>query len=235
MPRPTLFARVGSTPESACVWVGERLETSEALGSSFLEAADALGELWLASHASSDRDRLAIPIVQTYRHAIELLLKAACEKAAELVGFSRYLGYGEDVRPADLQDRLGQTHSIARLVELLSTLTGGIDSGGSGELPPETKDALKYLHDQDERGLAFRYASRKVGKGESAHWAPVRPTLMVMDLENAITELHGAAQMIEGGLMTYLHEYESFLQERLSEHEAAQVDNEQYDENWRYQ
>lgn len=114
-------------------------------------------------------------------------------------------------------------------------MTSGIDSGGSGELPSETKDALKYLHDQDERGLAFRYASRKVGKGESAHWAPVRPNVVVMDLENAITELHEAARMIEGGLMTYLHEYESFLQERLSEHEADQASYGQYDESWRYQ
>lgn len=75
MPRPTLFGRVGSTPESACVWVGGWLETSEALGNSFLEAADALGELWLASPAPYDRNRLAIPIVQTYRHAIELLMR----------------------------------------------------------------------------------------------------------------------------------------------------------------
>lgn len=41
--------------------------------------------------------------------------------------------------------------------------------------------------------------------------------------------------MIERALMTYLHEYESFLQDWLSEHKADQADNGQYDEGSRYQ
>lgn len=229
MATPQLFRRDGPSPDAACVWVGGHLESSEALGQNFLEAADSLAQLWLSSPAPSDRDRLAIPIVHNYRHAIELLLKAACERTAVLIGFGVGLGYAKDVRPVDLEDKLGSTHSIAKLVDLLSTLLAGLDGSGSGELPTETKDALRYLHDLDAHGMAFRYATHRIGRGASARWEAVRPTLTRMDLENAVTQLHDAAQMIDYGLLGgYLDAYQQFLQEMAAEYEASQAEYQSY-------
>lgn len=215
-----LFEREGAVPPGVQVWVGGHLESAEALGQAFLEAADALAEVWRNNHSTAGVDRLALPIIQTYRHSIELMLKAGCEKTAEVIGFSQALGYGRDTRPTDLENRLGSTHSISRLVGLLNELLSGLADSGAGRMPIETTAMLEYLHDLDEHGMAFRYASRRVGKGKAATWEPVRPALTLLDLDNAINQLHAAAAMLDGGLMTYLDAYEQWLQEMWSEYQA---------------
>lgn len=215
-----LFGREGPVPLGAQVRVGGHLESAEALGQAFLQAADTLAEAWRSGPDTVAMDRLALPIIQTYRHSIELMLKAGCEKTAQLVGFSRELGYGRDARPSDLHAKLGSTHSIARLVTLLNDLLGGLADSGAGKMPTKTTEMLQYLHDLDEHGMAFRYASRKVGRGSLAKWEPVRPALTLVDLDNAITQLHEAAGMLNGGLMTYLDVYEDWLQEMWSEYQS---------------
>jgi len=202
-----LFSRAGTAPHGAQVSVGGHLESSESLARAFMKAADALGEAWRGGRVTAPMDQLALPIIQIYRHSIELMLKAGCEKTAQLIGFGCRLGYGDDVRPPDLEDQLGRTHSIAGLVYLLTRLLGGLSGSVAGRLPTETREVLRYLHDLDAHGTAFRYASKRVGQGKTARWEPVRPRVVLLDLDNAITQLHAAAGMLDGGMMTYLDKW----------------------------
>ncbi len=220
MSTKALFARDALLPPDSGVWIGGDHESSKALGIAFMGAADTLATAWRDGPKAPSNDRLALPIIQNYRHCLELFLKAGCEKTAELIDWGWQLGLGEDVRPADLQDRLGRTHSISELVLLLEQLTAGLAQSGEARMPAETAEMLRYLHDLDERGLAFRYASRKVGKGDNAHWEPVRPEATLLDLDNAIMLLHDAAQMLKGGMMGYLAAYEDFLQDMWSEYRS---------------
>jgi hypothetical protein len=215
-----MFGRDGPAPPGTQVWVGGHLESAEALGQAFLEAADALAEVWRSGRRTASTDRLALPIIQTYRHAIELMLKAGCEKTAQLIGFGQELGYGQETRPADLEDELGSTHSIARLVTLLNDLLSGLADSGAGKMPTETASMLQYLHDLDEHGMAFRYASKRVGKGKMVKWEPVRPAVTLLDLDHATTQLHEAAGMLSAGLMSYLDAYEQWLQEMWGEYQS---------------
>lgn len=219
MGKRELFGREGAVPRGAQVWVGGHLESAEALGQAFLAAADTLADAWRNSD-SAGVDNLALPIIQAYRHSIELMLKAGCEKTAQVIAFGQVLGYGQDTRSADLEGLLGTTHSIARLVTLLNTLLSGLADSGAGRMPSETAEVLQYLHDLDAKGMAFRYASTRVGSGNSATWEPVRPTPTLLDLDNAITQLRAAAAMLDGGLMTYLDAYEQWLQEMWSEYQS---------------
>ena len=55
-----LFGREGAVPPGVQVWVGGHLESAEALGQAFLEAADALAEVWRNNHSTAGVDRLAV-------------------------------------------------------------------------------------------------------------------------------------------------------------------------------
>lgn len=159
-----MFGRDGPAPPGTQVWVGGHLESAEALGQAFLEAADALAEVWRSGRRTASTDRLALPIIQTYRHAIELMLKAGCEKTAQLIGFGQELGYGQETRPADLEDKLGSTHSIARLVTLLNDLLNAGD-GAEGEGQEKERRALGVA----EVGMCGVHVGSP-GWGERSRW-----------------------------------------------------------------
>jgi len=109
--------------------------------------------------------------LQTYRHAIELLLKAGCLEIARLQRFTLKMGYGKATEPDDLESVLGNMHGIGELIEVLNNLMDGLDvDRETSKLPEEVQEALAFLHDADERGQAFRYgpsgfhASRRSGR-----------------------------------------------------------------------
>jgi hypothetical protein len=59
-------------------------ESPERVAASFLEAAGRLAENWRTEPERSYELPIVLPILQNYRHAIELILKAACLRIQKL-------------------------------------------------------------------------------------------------------------------------------------------------------
>jgi hypothetical protein len=199
-------------------WIGGTSESAERVGDSFLAAADILAEAWRSERGRDQELSIALPIIQNYRHAIELILKAQCLHVRRLIRLGRRMGIGGDTEPDNLEAQLG-THAIADLVKILDALMVGINPGEtSGEFPEDVAQTLKYLHDLDAAGMAFRYATQPVPGTKRKVWEPVRPDATPIHLDSAITRLHDAAKLLTWGLGGFLDAYEDFLQDRLLEY-----------------
>jgi len=162
---------------------------------------------------------LALPTIQNYRHAIELILKGACLEVQRLVQLGGRMGIGSDSSRVDLDERLGTTHSIAKLVNLLTSLLDGLAvQEVERQLPEDVRRTLRFLHDVDADGTAFRYATQKVAGGKPSTWSAVRPEPVAVDLDSAIVRLHDAAGMLLHGLGGFLSAYEDYLQDMWQEY-----------------
>jgi hypothetical protein len=191
-------------PEHA--WIGGKYESYETLAKSFLDGADTMALAW----AESPHERLALPIMQTYRHAIELALKGLCEQAAQHITFGLHMSIGHDTRPAKLTERLGRSHSIAELVELFIEIAKGLAGSESGQLPAGTVAILKKLHDMDSNGQTFRYATAYNKQNKT--FDPVRPVEEPIELRRLVNELHQAGGMLIYGAFGWLDAYFEWLQ-----------------------
>lgn len=211
---PGLFDPRDPSAPGIGVWIGGRHEDLERLASGFRVAAHQLAETW--QECPDRHEGLVFPILQTYRHAIELILKSACGQVAQLIEKGNSIGVGRDTRPANLDDRLN-THSIAKLVDLFNELFPGLAIGNEpAEFPPDTKLLLESLHSWDDKGQSFRYVTS--WDREKKTWAPVRPESILVDFESAIARLDEAAGLLNDGISGYLDAYGQFLDEIYSEY-----------------
>jgi hypothetical protein len=212
-----LFSPLDPTSPEYPTVIGGEHETPERIAWQFLEAADQLAAAWRAERERGGELPIALPILQTYRHAIELLLKAGCFEIARLQRFTLKMGYGKATEPNDLESVLGNMHGIGEIIELLNNLMDGLDvDKESSKLPDEVQETLVFLHDADERGQAFRYGTQRISRRPPV-WSPVRPNETAIHLDSAITRLHDAAQMLVDGLGGYLDAYESNMRDMWSE------------------
>lgn len=217
----SLFSPLDPDNPGPTTWIGGSWETAERLGRSYLEAADILADTWrsLPPQGSSLAMSLPIPTIQNYRHAIELILKAACLEVQRLVQMGGRMGIGSVTARVDLDERLGTTHSIARLVNLLTSLLDGLSVLEVGrQLPEDVRQTLRFLHDVDADGIAFRYATQRDSGSRPSTWSAVRPDVVAVDLESAIVRLHDAADMLLHGLGGFLSGYEDYLQDMWQEY-----------------
>ena len=220
MPDDDLFTPLADSNGTGRVDIGGRVEEPEHIGSAFLKAADRLADAWRRSDWRDDD--LALPILQTYRHAIELLLKWACIEVQKNLTFGRHMGLGKYSVPDDFAARLN-THSIARLIELYDAMAPGLNTGDSdsARMPENIMVTFQQLHEWDSNGQAFRYGSQAVREGKKiVGWEQVRPEMVEVDLDAAITRLHDAAQMIEGGFGGWIDAYHDYLQDMWREYES---------------
>ncbi len=139
------------------------------LGFGFVSAADALIEHWV-EHGPNDGHLM--PIILTYRHGVELLLKAAIRDAAACL---RREGNQDPklARPA-IDDWLAREagHSLQQLANRLDQY---LDRLNEDRLPTDTHDVLLSLHTLDPRGDTFRYATTWDKAGTRRLSATCRP------------------------------------------------------------
>jgi hypothetical protein len=191
----------------------------------FMRAAELLADAWRSAQGTRQAQdfEIALPIIQTYRHAIELILKARCFEVAKLVTLGSSMGYGHDTVPPDLENKLGHTHAIADVIDILNALMDGLDvHDDSRDLPAEVSQTLDYLQAVDARGTAFRYATEQVKGVKPPQWQQVRPNDTLIYLDSAITRLRDAAELLAYGLSGYLGAYEDTLMGLYSEWQDIQ-------------
>lgn len=223
---PDLFDSLEGVVPVRLVRLGGRNEDLWRLGTAYRQAADILAQLWIQDDFRNieslrdlhiwDADSLALPILQTYRHSIELLLKAACKRAAQLVGRGLEMGFGKEARPEDLDKQLTKTHGLSGLVDLFNEISEGLAAGDTAKLDSETAHVLKQLHQWDARGTAFRYVTQ-YDRGAKEEVA-IRPGEMTLDVGSALVRLGDAAKLLDDGVSGYLDAYEEWLDNMWSEY-----------------
>jgi hypothetical protein len=219
--KPDLFSPLDPAQPEPVSRIGGKSESPERIAASFLEAADVLAAAWRAERAKDYELFIALPIIHTYRHAIELTLKYQCFEIRRLVQTGLVMGYGTDTVPANLEEKLAKAHSIAQLINILHGLMSGLDTDkASSQLRQNIRDTLDYLHAAYAAGTAFRYATEKVPGSNPAVYVPVRPNDTLIYLDSTITRLHDAAVMLTDGLGGYLWAYDGLLSDLLSEHQS---------------
>lgn len=146
-----------------------------------------------------------MPIVFSYRHAFELVLKVAIREAAWVVRKRREaqgLPISRRLQASKLEEDLGRPdmHALGRLLDKLMYL---LAEGGLEALPSETVDTIRQLHKLDESGQAFRYTMVR-GKEAQDALSPARPDQIHVDVAQLGERLHAAFFLIYGGLLTVL-------------------------------
>lgn len=188
------------------------MEDDGALAGGYFAAAEHVIEAWKAGNRN---DMLAIPILSLYRHGIELALKHTIRKAAERL---RGDGVNESqLDPQKLNEKLAETHSIAKLVQRLTTYLGRLHLGDNRKLPTDTLEVLNSLHILDESGQTFRYSTIKTGSRKNAMLVPARPDQQPVDIVTVADSLATAGTLILHGVTSVLYEYEEYQQYMIEE------------------
>ena len=173
------------------VIIGGAREDDSILSQGFLDAADILVEHW-KNHRPDDT--LVLPILNNYRHGIELGLKAE-DGAADT-----------DLQPSVLDDDLSRTHSIGDLVEKLNACLGRLQLGPDSQLPADTTDVLESLHALDESGQALRYSTVKTGRGTPGGWCQ-RALTSSSSISKASPSALRCRTLVVGGVSGVLEQY----------------------------
>lgn len=164
-----------------------------------------------ASYRTWAHDWAVVPILNAYRHSIELALKAGIRDAAACV---RADGIGDpDAAREAVEERLAKTHSLETLTNELNRWTDMLNLAGYGESSELVDQVLDALHGIDESGQAFRYSSVKQGKGKNRVLVPARPDVQAMDFVATAKALDEVAGLLIDGLSTMLDEYDEFRRE----------------------
>jgi hypothetical protein len=185
--------------------VGGRFEDDAQLALGFHQVA----ELGVADWTTrGPNDLLFVPIVYNYRHALELVLKAAVREAAARLRADGATDASLD--PATLDEELAETkpHSLERLANKLEVL---LERLRLEQLPATTRDVLHSLHQLDPHGETFRYSTVKAGKGK---FDPARPTQEHIDIVALAERFREAFTLLSGGLLTVLDSYREYQAEQ---------------------
>jgi hypothetical protein len=194
----------GDPWEHAAV-VGGPFEDDAQLAQGFHQVAE-LGVADWTTHGPNDL--LFVPIVYNYRHALELVLKAAVREAAARLRADGATDASLD--PATLDEELAETkpHSLERLANKLEVL---LERLRLEQLPATTRDVLRSLHQLDPHGETFRYSTVKAGKGK---FNPARPTQEHIDIVALAERFREAFMLLSGGLLTVLDNYREYQAEQ---------------------
>jgi hypothetical protein len=167
------------------------------LGFGFISAADALIEHWV-EHGPNDGHLM--PIILTYRHGLELLLKAAIRDASACL--RREGNQDRTVSRQAIDDWLARDagHSLQQLANRLDAYLDRLDED---RLPMDTHDVLTSLHTLDPRGDTFRYATTW-DKAAQRYVPSPRPLASHIDVVAMGKQFGAAASLIGGGVLTVL-------------------------------
>ncbi|WP_155373742.1 hypothetical protein [Catellatospora vulcania] len=187
-----LFTQNKPTVYSDTAWIGY-YNGESGLADGFAQAGDAVFEAWRATYRPNDK--LLLPMVYNYRHAIELALKVAIRTASERLRFA-----GQDdpeLQPEAIEAAFKKTykHRVEplgkRLVELLKWLQ-------LGDLPEQTTKILARLHNLDPYGEAFRYEGN------------LRTSATTVDVPRLAALFRDTFDLIHGGVLTELDVFEDY-------------------------
>lgn len=176
------------------------------LGEGFIAAGNALVRDW-TEHGPNDL--LLVPMILSYRHGLELLLKEAIRQAAACV---RRDGVSDPTIDPDavdtwLKNKAG--HQLRLLGERLDDLLAMLREDA---LPAETHATLNSLHELDPSGETFRYASSWDREGK--RFIPSRrPDASHIDVVAMGKEFQAVASLIGGGVLTVLDLYREMQSE----------------------
>lgn len=131
-------------------------EHSGYLADSFQEAARRIASSFTGS---APDDRLLMPYLYLYRHAIELELKHVIQAAA---GMRRRQGNNDpELEPTKLEKRLRNTKTLGhKIPALLDELAEHVNALGGERLPADTDTFLRDLAAADPDGQQFRYRTK---------------------------------------------------------------------------
>lgn len=153
------------------------------------------------------QDWIVVPILNAYRHSIELALKAGIRNAAACIRMSGLEDpYGS---PDAVERRLSRTHSLKDLAEELRVLLGRLKLDQAGAVG----DVLDALHEADATGQTFRYSSVKEGKGAGLKVVPARPDQLAVDFAATASALDETAELLIDGLSLMLENYAEMQRE----------------------
>jgi hypothetical protein len=181
-----------------------------AIAIGFADLADLGVEEW---ERHGPNDLLFVPIVYNYRHALELVLKAAIRETAAC---PREDGETDADLDRDALDRWllgprGNGHSLQRLAVRLDEWLRRLDLEG---LPENAHDVLMSLHELDPRGDAFRYATVSDGGGgrKSAPRPGVSSEVLQSHVDVIVMQQHfrGAFDLLSAGVMTELENVQEY-------------------------
>lgn len=182
-----------------------------ALAMGFAATGDLIVERWV--HRGPN-DLLFEPLLFNYRHALELILKAAIRDAS---GLLRRSG---DTDPQLVPTTLNAwfveeaRHNLHKLSTRLAKLLKRLDSE---DLPADTYQVLMALHELDRGGDTFRYSYTKNKAGQF-----VPATRPLLDARSGRVQAHvdivamherfkDAFTLLSGGVMTVLQNIADYL------------------------
>ena len=197
-----LQAAIGGTGLAPDTWVTLMSDSLSGTGIEFGPIAAVIG----ADHQFSitwqewewPNDRLLLPIVYNYRHALELVLKQAIRQAAEC---RQLKGDGDPGLTANALEAHFKQKQRHRLGPLAQQLAGMLAALNLHELPPDTSRLIQDLHQLDPTGEAFRYDGQL--KTSAGH----------VDVPRLVQRFRAAFAILHGGILTALYEHASFLRE----------------------
>jgi hypothetical protein len=170
------------------------------LGEGFIAAGNALVRHW---QEHGPNDLMLMPMILTYRHGLELLLKEAIREAA---GCLRRDGLSDPTLASDAIDSWLKNKAGHRLRVLGVRLDELLDLLREETLPSELHTTLNTLHELDPSGETFRYAAS--WDRERKRFIPsARPHATHIDVVAMGEEFGKVASLIGGGVLTVLDLY----------------------------
>jgi hypothetical protein len=187
--------------------------SESALADGFAELADLGVEEW---KRHGPNDLLFVPVVYNYRHALELILKAAIRETAACLREEGHTDPGLDRQSLDrwLLGPRGNGHSLHRLAMRLDEWLHRLDLDG---LPEDVHDVLRSVHELDPRGDAFRYATVSDGAGgrKRAPRPGVTPKILQSHIDVVVmqTRFKQAFDLLSAGVLTELQNVRDYQAE----------------------
>jgi hypothetical protein len=186
-------------------------EDDELLAMGFAEAGDLIVQSWTTE---GPNDLPFVPFVYLYRHAFELVLKAAIRETAARLRVEHEAD--AEIDASDLNKRMTRKplgHNLGGLLDLLVHLLARLSL--EDELPDEVQETIRQLDSIDPSGEAFRYAEVRApgssgGGGHSPSYVLARPDQQHIDVVALGTRLRESFGVLSAGVMSVLGEYAEY-------------------------
>ncbi|MGW3661307.1 hypothetical protein ACWD6R_39315 [Streptomyces sp. NPDC005151] len=164
------YAAIGARPTGSGDEVLE-MEDDATLAFAFRSAGDILADHW---RAGTD-DSLVLVILYSYRHALELGLKAILRAMVNSAEFEQMPGTELPGIFSTVAKRLPLSHKLSELADFLVKLAPMFTL----DLQDDIEQVCDLVHSVDPDGQTFRYTEVKVGKGMTA---PARPQALYVNV-----------------------------------------------------